>query len=52
VGEKKMVRIPEEGGRGRLDARVIQWLMQEQKGYLETTIEEMEGLREKYGKYR
>ena len=27
-----MVRIPEEGGRGRLDARVIQWLMQERIG--------------------
>ncbi len=27
-----MVGIPEESGRGRLDARVIQWLMQERIG--------------------
>ncbi len=30
----------------------IQEQMQEQKGYLETAIEEMEELREKYGKYK
>ena len=32
--------------------REIQERMMERKGYLETAIKEMEGLREKYGKYR
>jgi chromosome segregation ATPase len=32
--------------------RAIQERMMERKGYLETAIKEMEGLREKYGKYR